>query len=100
MKSFYAHLIKLGFTNRLAVYIIILVALDLIGGFYLANKSIDNAYLGALACWTVVSTPIGTCATLVLNKIVIKSDHENSDNGKGIKYAAAEAKGFDASPPI
>lgn len=93
------HLKRLGFTNRLALYIMILVALDLVGGFYLAIKSIETGYTGALVCWTVVSTPIGTCATYVLNKVVDKSKAENTNNGKGIKYAAAESINFN-SPPI
>ena len=89
---------KLGFTNCLAVGIMLLVALDLLGGFYLANRSIDEGFTGALACWTIVSTPIGTCATYVLKAVVDKSKAENTDNGKGIVYARAEASSF--SPPI
>ena len=66
-------------------------------------------YTGALMCWTVVFTPIGTACGIVLSKIVDKSKAENSGpNGEGIKYAAAMASNFqkadeeDAgnSPPI
>nr|DAT25257.1 MAG TPA: hypothetical protein [Caudoviricetes sp.] len=77
-----------------------MIGLDLIGGFCLAVKSIEAQYLGGLACWTVVSTPIGTAATIVLNSIVNKSKAENSNNGKGIVYAAAESCGFNNSPEI
>lgn len=76
---------------------------------YLAMKSIVTGYTGALMCWTVVFTPIGTACGIVLSKIVDKSKAENSGpNGEGIKYAAAMASNFqkadeeDAgnSPPI
>ena len=67
----------------------------LIGGFYLALRSIVFEYTGALLCWTVVFTPIGTACSVVLSKIVDKSKAENtSSEGEGIKYAAAKANGF------
>ena len=67
----------------------------MIGGFYLARESIQTGYTGALMCWTVVFTPIGTAASLVLGKIVTKSTIENCGaDGEGIKYAAAKAAGF------
>ena len=91
----FRHLVNLGFTNRLAFYIILLLAAGLAGGFYLAILSIQYSYTGALACWTVVFTPIGTACTIVLNKIVHKSTVENtSADGDGIKYAAAKANNF------
>lgn len=72
-RSVIDHLAGLGFTNRLALYIIAF----------------------ALMCWTVVFTPIGTAASLVLGKIVTKSTIENCGaDGEGIKYAAAKAAGF------
>ncbi len=99
------HMKSLGFTNRLAVYIIIFLAAGLAGGFILAWKSIGVGYTGALMCWTVVFTPIGTACSVVLSRIVDKSREENtSADGEGIKYAAAKAQnfnsGFDVSPPI
>ena len=77
----------------------------LAGGFILAWKSIGVGYTGALMCWTVVFTPIGTACSVVLSRIVDKSREENtSADGDGIKYAAAKAQnfnsGFDVSPPI
>ena len=65
-------------------------------------------YTGALACYTVVFTPIGTAIGIVLGKIVDKNKAENvSGNGDGITFASAQAKGFvreddvdKASPPI
>lgn len=100
------HLNKLGFTNRLAIYILLFLAAGLVGGFYLAIRSIAGGYTGALLCWTVVFTPIGTAVSVVMSKIVQKSTIENSGaDGEGIKYAAAKASGFvqeesQNSPPI
>lgn len=68
------------------------------GGFYLAVKSIATGYTGALTCWTVVFTPIGTACSIVLARIVDKSRAENtSADGEGIKYAAAKANRFVAN---
>lgn len=51
--------------------------------------------MGALACFTVVFTPIGTALSIVLNSIVHKSERENvGADGEGIKFAAAKAAGF------
>lgn len=85
----------IGFTNRLALYLMLFLAAGLAGGFILAWKSIEYQYMGALACFTVVFTPVGTAIGIVLNSIVHKSDHENTGaDGEGIKYAAAKAAGF------
>lgn len=90
-----SHFSGLGFTNRLAIYILLFLAAGLAGGFYLALKSIATSYTGALMCWTVVFTPIGTAASLVLGKVVQKSTIENSGaDGEGIKFASAKAAGF------
>lgn len=93
---------SIGFTNRLAVYLVLLLTAGLAGGFFLAWKSIQHQYMGALACFTVVFTPIGTAIGIVLNSIVHKSDHENTGaDGEGIKFAAAKATGFvEDSPAI
>ena len=45
-----SHLKCLGFTNRLALYIIIFLAVGLAGGFYLAIRSISGDYTGSLLC--------------------------------------------------
>lgn len=96
-----AHLASLGFTNRLALYLVVLLALGLAGGFVLALLSIRYAYTGALMCWTVVFTPIGTAVSVVLARIVDKSRDENTGaDGEGIKYAAAKAAISADSPPI
>lgn len=104
-----SHFAKLGFTNRLAVYIMLFLAIGLAGGFYLAMKSIATGYSGSLLCWTVVFTPIGTACSVVLSRIVDKSKAENTGgNGDGIKYAQAKANNFvdtttedyENSPPI
>ncbi|HIY31991.1 MAG TPA: hypothetical protein H9833_01905 [Candidatus Evtepia faecavium] len=101
------HLSGLGFTNRLALYIIAFLAVGLAGGFYLAIRSISGDYTGSLMCWTVVFTPIGTACSVVLSRIVDKSRAENtSASGDGIVYAAARAQNFVReqinvdSPPI
>ena len=106
-KGILDHLASLGFTNRLAIYIILFLAFGLASGFYLAVKSIDTGYTGSLMCWTIVFTPIGTACSIVLSRIVDKSRAENtSADGDGIVYAAAAAKGFEKSdsnidsPPI
>lgn len=91
------HFTSLGFTNRLAIYIIFLLTAGLAGGFYLAIMSIEQAYTGALACYTAAFAPIGTACSIVLSKIVHKSEVENSGaNGEGIKYAMAKANNFTA----
>lgn len=93
-KSYFA---SIGFTNSLAIYIMILLAIGLIGGFFLAYRSIEFGYTGQLLCWTVVFTPIGTCCTIVLNSIVKKSEKENlGADGEGVKYATAKAHNFTA----
>lgn len=90
------HFASLGFTNRLALYIMLFLAAGLIGGFYLAIRSIAYGYTGALMCWTVVFTPIGTACSIVLSRIVDKSRAENTGaDGEGIVYASAKAKNFD-----
>lgn len=90
------HFASLGFTNRLALYIMVFLAAGLIGGFYLAIRSIAYGYTGVLMCWTVVFTPIGTACSIVLSRIVDKSRAENTGaDGEGIVYASAKAKNFD-----
>ena len=100
-QSITKHLASLGFTNRLAIYILLFLAAGLDGGFYLALRSIITGYTGALMCWTVVFTPIGTACSIVLSKIVHKSEVENSSaDGEGIKYATAKANNFGAAEDI
>ena len=85
----------LGFTNVLALLIMAFLSAGLVGGFYLALKSIEYQYMGALACYTAVFAPIGTAASIVLKGIVHKSEVENSGaDGEGIKFAAAKATQF------
>ena len=94
-QSIINHFISIGATNRLAIYIVLLLVAGLAGGFYLARQSIVYGYTGALACYTVAFTPIGTACSIVLSKIVHKSEVENSSaDGEGIKYATAKANNF------
>lgn len=100
LKALLAHLKGIGCTNRLALYIVALLAAGLAGGFVLAVLSIKYQYTGALACWTVAFTPIGTACSIVLGAIVKKSQDENTGaNGEGINYAKA-MRGNTDSPAI
>lgn len=83
---------KTGFTNTLAIYLILLLTLTLGLGFYLALESIRAQYTGALICWTAVLSPLDACLGIVLMKIVDKSKAENISNGTGISYALAMAE--------
>ena len=99
---------RLGFTNRLALLLLLFLAAGLAGGFFLAILSIRAQYTGSLLCWTVVFTPIGTAISIVIGKVVDKNRAENSGgNGDGIVFAKAQAAGFadeseeiSNSPPI
>ena len=92
---------RLGFTNTLALLLVLLLFLGLAGGFLLAVMSIRYSYTGALACYTVVFTSIGTALSVVLARVVDKNRAENTGaDGKGIVFAKAEASGFQDSPPI
>lgn len=94
-QSIINHFISIGATNRLAIYIILLLTAGLAGGFYLARLSIMYGYTGALACYTAAFAPIGTACSIVLSRIVHKSETENtSADGDGIKYATAKANNF------
>jgi uncharacterized DUF497 family protein len=87
---------NIGFTNSLAIYIMLFLVIGLIGGFILAWRSIEFGYTGQLLCWTVVFTPIGTACSIVLNSIVRKSEKENlGADGEGVKYATAKARNFE-----
>lgn len=89
---------RIGFTNCMAIYLMLMLTAGLAGGFYLALRSIETGYTGALMCYTVVFTPIGTACSIVLSRIVDKSKAENSGpNGEGIKFAAAQAANFQES---
>lgn len=93
--GFLALLERIGVTNCLGFLLVILLLLGLAGGFILAVLSIKYQYTGALACWTVVFTPIGTAVSIVLVRIVDKSRAENTGaDGEGIKFAAAKAANF------
>ncbi|MCC8079511.1 MAG: hypothetical protein LIO57_05575 [Oscillospiraceae bacterium] len=83
---------KLGFTNALALVLVVLLVFMVAGGFYLARLSIETGYTGALYCYTVIATPLGTALSVVLAKVVDKSKAENTEGG--IKYEAAKAAGF------
>lgn len=98
MKGIKKHLSDLGFTNRLAIYVLALLSLGLLGGFYLAVTCISKGYTSSLACWTIVFTPMSTALSVVLGKVVDKNKAENTGaDGEGIEYAKAKAEGFTGS---
>ena len=85
----------IGTTDLLGYFLVLLLAAGLLGGFYLALKSIVYNYTGQLLCYTVVFTPLGTAIAIVLGKIVDKNRDENTGpNGEGIKYSTAQANHF------
>lgn len=86
---------KIGFTNKLAVYILFLLFTTILMGFYLALKSIEYNYVGSLICFTAAIAPLDAALSIVLGKVVDKNKAENtSGNGDGITFAAAQASGF------
>lgn len=85
---------RLGVTNCLAIYILLLITAGLAGGFVLAWRSITHGYLGALACYTAALAPIGTALGIVLGKVVDKNRAENVNGEMGIVFASAQAKDF------
>lgn len=86
---------NIGFTNRLAIYLVLFLAFGLFGGLYLALLSIKYNYTGQLLCWTVTFTPLSTCLSIVLGKVVDKNRDENTGgNGDGITFAVAKANHF------
>lgn len=79
---------KLGFTNKMAVSLVSLLIIMVFMGYDLAKHSIQSEYLGALACYTCMTAPVGTALAAVLGAIVNKSKAENtSATGEGINYA-------------
>ena len=94
-KGIFNHFKSIGFTNRLALYLVLFLAFGLAGGLYLAILSIKYNYTGQLLCWTVTFTPLSTCLSIVLGKVVDKNRDENTGgNGDGITFATAKAKQF------
>lgn len=84
---------KIGFTNTLAIYLVLLLTLTLGLGFYLALESIRAQYTGALICWSCVIGPLDACLGVVLVRVVDKSRAENTGaDGNGISYALAMAE--------
>lgn len=81
---------KIGFTNKMAIWLCALLFIGILLSFLLAIYSIKNNYMGALACWTVCFTPLSAGIDIVLHAVVKKSQAENtSASGDGIKYRQA-----------
>lgn len=86
---------RIGFSNKLAILIMIFLAIGIVFGFILAVMSIKHDYTGQLICWTAIYSTVGTATSICLSRIVDKSRAENvSADGTGIKYATAEANNF------
>lgn len=89
---------RLGFTNKLAIWLIFVMIVSLAMGFYLAVESIAMQYTGALVCFTACVAPLDTCLAIVIAKVVDKSKAENlGPDGTGISFAAAQATNFNDS---
>lgn len=72
---------KPGFTDTLAVFCLLILAVGLCMAYKLGVMSIEADYMGALACFTVVFTPIGTVLGIVLTAVVNKNRAENTIGG-------------------
>lgn len=87
---------SVGFTNKLGLYVLLIIFITIVMGFYLAVESIKHDYVGSLVCFTAAIAPLDAALTIVLGKIVDKNKAENiGGNGDGIIFAKAKAKGFE-----
>ena len=78
---------RMGNTDRLGYILVFILTLGLAGGFVLAVLSIKYQYTGALACWTVVFTPIGTAEALEAGKSILFMIESNPGPGLGLLLA-------------
>lgn len=86
---------SIGHTDRLSIYILFIIIVTILMGFYLAVESIKYNYTGALICFTAAIAPLDAALSFVLGKVVDKNKAENTGgNGDGIKFAIAQASGF------
>lgn len=67
----------IGFTNLFCIAILCVLVLGLFMGFILAVMSIYKGYIGALQCFTVAFTPIGTVLGVAITAAFGKSKAEN-----------------------
>lgn len=77
-----------GFTDTLAVFCLIIMTVGLFMAYKLGVMSIEADYMGALACFTVVFTPVGTMLGITLTAVVNKNKAENTDGG--VNYYKAQ----------
>lgn len=77
-----------GFTDTLAVFCLGIMTVGLCMAYKLGVMSIEADYMGALACFTVVFTPIGTMLGITLTAVVNKNKAENTDGG--VNYYKAQ----------
>lgn len=80
---------QMGFTDRLALVCVAMLTVGLLMAFTLSVMSIRADYNGALACFTVVFTPIGTMLGIVLTAVVNKNRAENTSATEGINVIKA-----------
>lgn len=86
---------KIGFTDKLSLYILCTIFITILMGFFLALKSIEYNYVGSLICFTAAIAPLDSALAFVLSRVVDKNKAENTaGNGDGIKFAAAQATRF------
>ena len=67
-----------GFTDSLACFCLLVMTIGLFMAYNLGKMSIEADYMGALACFTVVFTPIGTTLGITLTAVVNKNRAENA----------------------
>lgn len=79
-----------GFTDCLAVACVLLLFIGLNMSYRLSVMSIEADYMGALQCFTVVFTPIGTMLGIVLTAVVNKNRAENTCMDGGINTLKAK----------
>lgn len=80
-----------GFTDCLAVACVLLLFIGLNMSYRLSVMSIEADYMGALQCFTVVFTPIGTMLGIVLTAVVQKNRAENTSADGGINCLKQKA---------
>ncbi len=95
LKKIKKHFADIGFTNRLSLYVVCIIFVTIVMGFYLAVESIKYNYVGSLICFTAAIAPLDAALSIVLGKVVDKNRDENTGgNGDGITFAQAAANNF------
>ena len=89
------------YSRFLGWIVVLFLACLLAGGFYLALLSIKYQYTGALACWTICATPIGTAVTIVRGKTIDKEiQKRKGPHGEGLDYTKGAKEYIVDSAPV